>query len=98
MGYQTHRLTWNGIEIEARYDPASWSGVIAHLEIESISPARAPLPMTNTGYRSHYHPIGTIEAEYGGNVVAAVIDWLDKEAGSKAWKRYVKESQQLTLF
>lgn len=70
MGYRTYRLTWNGIEIEARYDPACWSWVIAHLEIESISPARARLPMTETSYRSHYHPIGSIEAEHGGDVVS----------------------------
>lgn len=98
MTKQIYRLNWQGVEIEARYDLASWSGVIAHLEIESVNPARARLPMTETGYRSHYHPIGTIEAEYDGDVVRAVTAWLDQEAKSRAWKRYVEESQQLTLF
>lgn len=98
MGYQTYRLTWRGIEIEARYDPDWGADNIAHLEIESINPNRSRLPMTNTGYRSHFHPIGFIEAEHGGDVVTAVINWLDNEAASKAWKKYVEESQQLTLF
>lgn len=98
MAKQTYRLHWQGIEIEARYEPACWSGAIAHLEIESVNPARARLPMTDTGYQSHYHPIGTIEAEYDGDVIKAVTDWLNQEAQSKAWKTYVESSKQLTMF
>lgn len=98
METQTYRLTWQGIEIEARYKPQDYGGMIAHLEIESINPPKARLPMTETGYRSHFHPIGTIEAEYDGDVVKAVATWLDREAKSKAWKRYVEASKQLSLF
>lgn len=65
---QVHRFVWQGIEIEAIYMPVRW-GVIAHLEIRSIEPLRAPLPITETGYRSHFHTCGTVEAN-GGNVVA----------------------------
>ena len=46
---QIYRLTWRGIEIEARYQPSYWQ-TIAHLEIESVRPERAPLPVTETGY------------------------------------------------
>ena len=57
---ETHTLLWNGIRIEIRYCP-SWSESyecvyghpLAHLEIETIDPARTPLPVTQTGYRSH---------------------------------------------
>ncbi|MBP2275756.1 MULTISPECIES: hypothetical protein [Sphingomonas] len=93
---QTYRLTWQGVEIEARYWPRKW-GVTAHLEIESIYPERVPLPITSTGYRSHFHQPGTIEA-LGGDVVAQVIAWLEDEAQSPQWLRYVEASRQGDLF
>lgn len=93
---QTYRIKWEGIEIEATYDPVRW-GVIAHLEIESINPPRAPLPITETGYKSHFHPCGTVEAN-GGDVVAQIIAWLDEEAVKPEWRRYVQASRQGELF
>lgn len=98
MAYQTHRLTWNGIEIEARYDPAYCKEIIAHLEIETVAPERARLPVTNTGYRSHFHPIGMIERDYGGDVAAAVTEWLDEESKSKDWQEYLEDTRQGCLF
>lgn len=96
MEYQTYRFTWQGIEVEARYAPIKW-GVIAHLEIRTINPPRAALPITETGYLSHHHQPGTIE-ELGGDVVAQVTAWLDEEAAKPAWKSYVEASRQLSLF
>lgn len=93
---QTYRFQWEGIEIEATYCPVQW-GVIAHLEIESINPPRAPLPITETGYKSHFHPCGTVEAN-GGDVVAQIIAWLDVEATKPEWRRYVQASRQGELF
>jgi hypothetical protein len=57
--YQTDQLVWNNITIEIRYCPAWLSRDvdgfnIAHLEIKAIEPKRARLPMTETGYRSHF--------------------------------------------
>lgn len=93
---QIHRFLWQGIEIEATYWPSKW-GTTAHLEIRSIRPERAPLPITETGYRSHFHPCGTVEAN-GADVVAQVTAWLDEEAAKPAWRRYVGASRQLSLF
>ena len=93
---QTYRFNWQGIEIEAIYTPRKW-GVIAHLEIRSIAPEGVPLPITNTGYRSHFHPIGTVEA-HGGDVVAQVSAWLDEEATKPEWRAYVNRSKQGELF
>lgn len=93
---QTYRFQWEGIEIEATYSPIRW-GVIAHLEIESIQPARAPLPITETGYLSHFHACGTVEAS-GGDVVAQVIAWLDEEVAKPYWQRYAAASRQGELF
>ncbi len=93
---QIHRFLWQGIEIEARYWPLKWSA-IAHLEVQSINPERAPLPITGTGYRSHFHQPGTIEA-HGGDVVEQVVAWLDEEATKPAWLEHVERSRQLSLF
>lgn len=97
MEEQRYLIEWQGIEIEALYTPVKWSA-IAHLELKSINPPRAPLPMTETGYRSHFNPIGTIEAEFDGDVVACVTQWLNEEAQSKEWKEYIRESKQGDLF
>lgn len=98
MTYKTYKIHWQGIEIEACYKPRDFGGSIAHLEIKSTNPPRAPLPMTETGYKSHFHPIGTIEKLYDGDVVACVVDWLDKEAKFKVWADYVETSRQGELF
>ncbi len=97
MSVETHRLTWQGIEIELTYEPEDYGGHIAHLEVRSIKPERAPLPITETGYKSHFHPVGTVEASYG-TLIKQVTAWLDEEAKSKAWKKYVEDSRQLRLF
>ncbi len=90
------RFTWQGIDIEARYWPLKW-GVSAHLEIESVCPIRAPLPITGTGYRSHFHSPGTIESQ-GGDVVAQIVAWLEEEARSPAWRAHVEAMRQGELF
>ena len=96
MEPQIYRFTWQGIEIEATYTPLKWK-TIAHLEIRSIKPEHAPLPITETGYRSHFHQPGTVEA-LGGDVIAQVIAWLDEEAAGREWKRYIEASRQGSLF
>ena len=93
---QIHRFTWEGIEIEVIYCPVKW-GVIAHLEIRSVKPERAPLPITETGYKSHFHPCGTVEAS-GGDVVAQIIAWLDEEVAKPNWRAYLAKSRQGELF
>lgn len=96
MEPQAYLFTWQGIEIEATYTPLKWN-VIAHLEIRSITPERAKLPITDTGYRSHFHQPGTIEA-LGGDVVAQLIAWLDEEAAKPAWRAHIDASRQGELF
>jgi hypothetical protein len=93
---QTYRFGWHGIEVEVIYTPLKW-GVIAHLEVRSITPERAPLPITETGYRSHFHPCGTVEA-LGGDVVTQVTAWLDEEAAKPDWLAHVTASRQGELF
>jgi hypothetical protein len=101
--YQTLSLQWENITIEVRYDP-DWSPayrdvygyLLAHLEIESVDPAKAPLPMTETGYRSWFGAPADVDAE--GGPVAFVRAWLDHDARSPAWRASQAERRQLTLF
>lgn len=93
---QTFRFAWQGIEIEATYTPRRWT-VIDHLEIRSIAPERAPLPIASTGYRSRFMQPGTIEA-HGGDVAAQVIAWLDEEAIKPDWLAHIEASRQGELF
>ncbi|MGA7221845.1 MAG: hypothetical protein WBX16_03230 [Candidatus Acidiferrales bacterium] len=101
--YRTERLTWQGIVIEVRYDPEwleSYRDIygypLAPLEIESISPAKEPLPMTETGYRSWFGAPADVESD--GGPVEFMRLWLDHEARSDSWKAAQAERRQLTLF
>lgn len=93
---QTYTLTWQGIEIAATYTPKRWS-VIDHLEIRSINPPRAPLPITQTGYRSHFMECWELE-EWHGNVVEYFTTWLNEEASSPEWQSHVEATRQGELF
>ena len=98
--FETHRIVWRGITIEVRYEErwldSDGPYSTAHLELRALEPERAPLPMTETGYRSHFTPASVI-AEASGPV-AFVKAWLDHAAGSKAWKDKEAAARQMTLF
>ncbi|MBS3961219.1 MAG: hypothetical protein KGZ61_05210 [Sandarakinorhabdus sp.] len=100
--YEHHETVWNGVKISISYEPR-WLSLAddygldtAHLEIEAIAPERAPLPITETGYRSHFTTAHAVAAM--GGPVALVRTWLDEEAASPAWQREVAAARQLTLF
>lgn len=97
---ETHTITWRGLVIDIRYE-ACWLGTegpfsTAHLEVDVRSPERAPLPFTETGYRSHFTQAEVI-AEAGGPV-AFVEAWLEQAAKSAAWKQHEQAARQMTLF
>lgn len=85
---------WQGITLSVTYG-GGYCGKM-HLELRSISPERALLPVTNTGYRSHF--VDAADIEEAGGPVAFVLAWLDQEAQSREWRRLQVTGQQLTLF
>lgn len=91
-----YQIEWNGITIGIKYEPMLWN-VTSHLEVQSLIPERAQLPITETGYRSHFMPIGTVEAEYA-SAADFVRAWLDCKAQSKEWRDYTAVSAQGDLF
>lgn len=85
---EQHKITWRGIALNITFKP-DWLNVADHIELETDG--RVPLPVTETGYRSHFMPVGRVMA-YGG-AVAYVTDWLEAEAKRMGWS-----GAQLSLF
>lgn len=67
-----------------------------HIEVESIKPKKAPLPITETGYRSHF--IAPLELINAGGPVTYVTAWIEQEARGKAWSKAATAKQQGDLF
>lgn len=67
-----------------------------HIEVESVNPKMAPLPITETGYRSHFMP--ALELLNAGGPVTFVTAWLDREAKGKNWEKRQAVRQQGDLF
>ena len=89
---QTYRLDWQGRKLQIVYQPRSFAGT-AHLQVRARH-AR-PLPITETGYCSHFpHPEDV--AAMGGPV-AYVQAWLNATAQTKAWRRTARDGLQLSL-
>ena len=93
---RTYEFTWRGITVQVVHTPRRWNA-IEHLEIRSIAPADAALPITATGYRSHFVPIGTVAA-HGDDVAAQVTAWLDDEAKKPEWLAHTEAGRQGELF
>ena len=93
----TEILEWRGVTIEIGYE-AAWLGgdLSAHLELRVQNPEGAHLPVTDTGYRSHFLPREAVED--AGGPAAYVTAWLDEAATSKAWRAGELARRQLSLF
>lgn len=100
MTAEIYIFTWHDgiedIQVEVNYSPPKF-GVISHLEIRSIYPDNAALPITQTGYRSHsFHPDSMDFTKI--DVVIFICEWLEKEAQSPQWKKRVLANRQGELF
>lgn len=68
-----HRLIWQDYTIELRH-VSNWHDCrIDHLEIKTVSPQGAALPITETGYKSHFVDESHL-IERGGAVAYDVVD------------------------
>lgn len=96
----TEALVWEGVTLSITYEP-SWLAISedygpAHLAVHVVAPERAPLPITETGYRSHFLARGLVEE--AGGPVAYVRAWLDEAAQEPEWKQAQARRAQLSLF
>jgi hypothetical protein len=87
---------WRGILVQATYEP-KWMGTdyTAHLQIETIEPARAPLPITETGYLSHF--VGRDAIEEAGSPTDYALAWLDHASHSRGWAQLESRARQYSL-
>lgn len=67
-----------------------------HVEVESIKPKRAPLPITETGYSSSF--IDWRQLKEAGGPVAFIEGWLARETQSKDWRKRDLAQRQGDLF
>lgn len=100
-GYALFTIDWQGIPLQIRYCRHWPSGLIhdsgfsmAHLEVETAH--RDPLPITNTGYVSHFRPSSEIEAI--GSPVEYVLAWLEHTAQKTSWVVQADAARQYSLF
>lgn len=90
-------VVWEGIRIRAEFSPnyyGSGDYKVAHLQLHVLSPEGHPLPVTETGYRSHFAdyicPVDQVEQH--------VLNWLDEEALKPEWHRHLNNYNQRELF
>ena len=91
---QAFAIVWDGTPVDITYRQRRWKSDFDHIELRV--PDGHILPVTETGYRSHFLLSG-IAKEYGG-VPAFVSAWLDHEAKSPEWKARKDASRQMSLF
>jgi hypothetical protein len=90
------KFTWCGIEMSATHSPNYISTGWSHIELRVLKPKGRPVPITDTGYLSHFLDEGDLKA--AGGAVAFFRAWLDREAESKAYCKALARWQQLDLF
>jgi hypothetical protein len=100
---ETFTVDWRGIALSVTYEAnwlnictTQWDMARAHLQIRSVGPERARLPITETGYRSHF--LDSDEIAVAGGPVAYVIAWLDQAADNQVWREYEASIRQGSLF
>jgi hypothetical protein len=91
-GYQSFELAWQDLTIEVSFQ-ANWFGLGHwHLQLKCCE----PLPVTETGYRSHF----VSDQEFNGEqeIRQYIVAWLEHEATNPAWIKHMEDSRQLKLF
>ena len=89
-------LTSQGVKIRITHSRDYLASGTDHIEIESMAPKKAPLPISETGYRSHFIP--PLELMNAGGPVTFVTAWLEREAASKVWQKQASRQAQGDLF
>lgn len=99
--YQIHTANWRGIGLEVRHCPCWFSMpeegfVTQHLEIRTED--KRKLPITATGYRSHFMNGAEALAAFNYDPVEFVLHWFEEAANDPAWKRREEADRQGSLF
>lgn len=90
--HQATTIAWNGITIQLRLTRNWMNGMAHHLELR----ASEPLPVTETGYRSHF--FGASDDADLDEVITFVLNWLDDAAEHRSWQDFQERYRQGDLF
>lgn len=99
---ETFTFDWQGRTLSVTFE-SEWLGFVrddyemrtSHLEVRCIEPKDGRLPITETGYRSHFcHPDQIAES---GGPEAFVRGWLEEASASREWKNYEETQKQMLL-
>lgn len=90
--FETATLIWQGIEIETSCKYQYPIEGFCHVEVKCAE----RLPITETGYKSHFMPMAQLEGF--GDHSAYLAAWLEHAALDKDWQRYVESRRQPDLF
>lgn len=85
-------LEWRGILISITFEKQRF---VDHIQVETLEPSRAPLPITATGYRSHF--IAKHAIEDGAAAADYVETWLNHEARHRGWVEQEASIRQYAL-
>ena len=93
----TTRGTWQHVTFRVRHTPDYILKGTDHIELIVIAPKREPLPITETGYLSHF----TTDNNQVPNAKAGLaffLEWISREAKTKRWQKLDSKRRQLDLF
>jgi len=91
-----HKLVWRDVTCRVRHTRDYLSEGWSHIEIIVLAPKDAPLPITQTGYLSHF--LEEEELTKSGGPVTFFRAWLDREAKTATWAKADFKWRQLELF
>ena len=92
----THKLVWRDVTCRVTHTPDYISKGWTHLELIVVKPKGAPVPITGTGYLSHFLDEDLL-AKHDGPV-AFFTAWLEREARTKQWAKTEFKWRQGDLF
>lgn len=93
---RVERFVWRDVTLTATHTPNYLSDGWSHIELRVVRPKGIPLPITETGYLSHFLSEDDLEA--AGGPAAFFRAWLEREATSKRYRLAFAKWQQLDLF
>ena len=92
----THKLVWRHVTCRVRHTPNYISKGWSHIEIIVLKPKGAPIPITSTGYLSHFLDAEMLAA--AGGPVRFFLDWIERESRTRQWAKAEYKWRQLELF
>jgi len=92
----TRRVVWRDVTCRVRHTRDYLVEGSDHVELMVLTPKGALLPITDTGYLSHFIDAGELDA--AGGAVRFMLDWMEREAKSTRFRKADFKSRQLKLF